>query len=254
MNGSHSALQGVALVTGGGRGIGSDIAREFARAGMFVAVAGRAKEHVTSVAEEIGGRALVGDVTVREDVERWVAELGDIDLLVCNAGIHGPEEPLPPADDWWRVFEVNVLGVYLCCHAVAKPMIARRSGRIINLTSGGAFMPLDHEPMNTAYPASKAAVHRLSELLAATLAPHNVFVFSISPGLVRTAMTESLFADDAPWTSPERAPQLVRALASGEFDGLAGRFLHAERDEPDTLRTRTETILANDLNAVRLRR
>lgn len=94
-----------------------------------------------------------------------------------------------------------------------------------------------------AYPASKAAVHRFSEVLAASLAPQNVFVFSISPGLVRTAMTEGLFGDDAPWTPPECAPRLVRALASGQFDALTGRYLHAERDPPETLRTRIEAIL-----------
>jgi NAD(P)-dependent dehydrogenase (short-subunit alcohol dehydrogenase family) len=124
---------------------------------------------------------------------------------------------------------------------------------IVNVASGGAFMRLQEPPTNTAYPASKAA-HRFSEVLAASLAPQNVFVFSISPGLVRTAMTEGLLGDDAPWTPPECAPRLVRALAPGEFDALAGRYLHAERDPPETLRTRIEAIIADDLNAVRLRR
>jgi NAD(P)-dependent dehydrogenase (short-subunit alcohol dehydrogenase family) len=96
-------------------------------------------------------------------------------------------------------------------------------------------------------------VHRFSELLAADLTPKNVFVFSISPGLVKTEMTNR-FPDDAPWTPPELAPRLVHALASGEFDALAGRYLHAEHDPPETLRARIDEILEQDLNAIRLRR
>jgi 7-alpha-hydroxysteroid dehydrogenase len=83
-------LDGVALVTGGGRGIGANVARELAAAGMEVTVTARTSEQVESVAHEIGGRALVGDVSRDEDVERWFAELGGVDLLVNNAGIAGP--------------------------------------------------------------------------------------------------------------------------------------------------------------------
>jgi len=245
-------LDGVALVTGGGRGIGENIARDLAAAGMQVAVTGRTAEQVEQVAEEIHGRGLVGDVSKREDVERWAAEVGDVDLLVCNAGISGPQEPLADPDDWWHTFEVNVLGVYLCCHAFAPRMLERGAGRIVNVASGAAYLPLG-AGRATAYAASKAAVHRFSEVLAATLAPQGVFVFSISPGLVRTAMTAA-WGDDMPWTPPECAPTLVRALASGEFDALAGRYLHAEHDPPGELRTRLEQIEADDLNAIRLRR
>jgi 3-oxoacyl-[acyl-carrier protein] reductase len=247
-----SELPGIALVTGGGRGIGENIARELADAGMQVSVTGRTAEQVERVAGEIHGRALVGDVSKREDVERWAAEVGDVDLLVCNAGISGPADPLAEPDEWWHTFEVNVLGVYLCNHAFAPRMIERGNGRIVNVASGAAYLPMG-EGRPTAYAASKAAVHRFSEALAATLAPKNVFVFPISPGLVKTEMTRS-FGDDLPWTPPECAPQLVRALASGEFDALAGRYLHAEHDPPDALRSRVEEILADDLNAIRLRR
>jgi hypothetical protein len=90
-------------------------------------------------------------------------------------------------------------------------------------------------------------------MLAASLSPQHVFVFSISPGLVRTAMT-SWLGDDAPWTPPECAPRLVHALATGEFDALAGRYLHAEHDPPEQLRERMSAILADDVNAIRLRR
>ena len=90
-----SELEGkVALVTGGGRGIGANIAREVASAGMDVWVTGRTAAQVESVAAEIGGHALVGDVSKRDDVERWAGEAGAIDLLVCNAGMSGPGDVL----------------------------------------------------------------------------------------------------------------------------------------------------------------
>ena len=108
-----SELRGTALVTGGGRGIGANIARELARAGMDVVVTGRTAGEVRSVAEEIGGRALVGDVSKREDVARWCGDVGAVDLLVNNAGISGPAESLAEVDDWWHVFEVSVLGTYM---------------------------------------------------------------------------------------------------------------------------------------------
>jgi 3-oxoacyl-[acyl-carrier protein] reductase len=242
-----------ALVTGGGRGIGESIARGLATDGFDVTVTGRTREQVEGVAADIGGRALVGDVSLRTDVERWARAIGgDLDVLVCNAGISGPGEPLADVDAWWRTFEVNVFGVYLCCHAFAPRMIARGSGRIVNVASGSAYLPSSGRG-GTAYGASKAAVHRFTELLAAQLSAQGVHVFSISPGLVRTEMTES-FGDDAPWTPPECAPTLVRALASGEFDALAGRYLHAEHDPPEELRQRIAEIQAGDLNAIRLRR
>jgi 3-oxoacyl-[acyl-carrier protein] reductase len=246
-------LRGTALVTGGGRGIGANIARELAHAGMDVVVTGRTAEEVRAVAEEIGGRALVGDVSKREDIARWCGDVGAVDLLVNNAGISGPEDPLGDVDAWWHTFEVNVLGTYMCCRAFAPLMIERGGGRIVNVASGSAYLPPRDGPSSTAYPASKAAVHRFSEVLAASLTPQSVFVFSISPGLVRTSMT-SWLGDDAPWTPPGCAPRLVHALATGEFDRLAGRYLHAEHDPPEQLRERIGAILDDDLNAIRLRR
>jgi 3-oxoacyl-[acyl-carrier protein] reductase len=254
---SNGELQGqVALVTGGGRGIGRNIALELAGAGAGVAVAARSADEIRETAEEIGGLAIECDVSNRESVERMVAraesELGPIDLLVANAGI-SIDEPaaweVEPAD-WWHLFEVNVLGVYFCCRAVIPGMLARGRGRIVNVASGAAYLPGSR---STAYSASKAAVHRFSETLANQLEPHGIPVFSISPGLVRTRMTDD-FGDDAPWTPPELAPRLVRALASGRLDRLAGRYLHAEHDDVGDLVARADEIVANDLNAIRLRR
>ena len=245
----------IALVTGGGRGIGADIARELAVAGARVAVAARTREQVDDVANEIGGLALELDVTDRAAVERAVAEtereLGPLTLLVANAGIGGPDGAtweVEPAD-WWRVQEVNVLGVHLSCRAVIPGMLARGQGRIVITGSGAAYLP---GSSNTAYTASKAAVCRYGETLANELADR-IPVFFFSPGLVQTEMTSG-FGDDLPWTSPELAPLLVRTLASGRADALAGRYIHAEHDDIEDLIRRADEIREQDLNAIRLQR
>jgi len=251
---SSDTLEGVALVTGGGRGIGAGIARELANAGMQVAVTARTASQVEEVAGEIGGLALVGDVTSEKDVERWIteaqAELGPVDLLVANAGVarEGSTWELPVAD-WWHGLEVNVLGVHLTCRAAIPGMLERGRGRIVITGSGAAYLP---GQTTTAYATSKAAVSRYGETLAAEL-EGRIPVFVFSPGLVRTEMT-SRFGDDLPWTAPELAPRLVRVLASGRADALAGRYIHAEHDDIEDLIARADEVVENDLNAIRLRR
>jgi 3-oxoacyl-[acyl-carrier protein] reductase len=245
----------VALVTGGGRGIGANIARELAAAGARVAVAARTAAQVEQVAGEISGLALEADVADRAAVERMVSEtereLGPVDLLVANAGLgnqDGATWEIDPAD-WWQVQEVNVLGVHLCCRAVIPGMLERGKGRIVITGSGAAYLP---GSSHTAYPTSKAAVCRYGETLNNELAGR-IPVFFFSPGLVRTDMTGG-FSDDAPWTPPELAPLLVQVLASGRADALAGRYLHAEHDDIEDLIRRADEIRENDLNAIRLQR
>ena len=246
----------IALVTGGGRGIGAGIARELAAAGARVAVAARTRRQVADVAEEIDGLPLETDVADRTAVERMVAEiedrLGPIDLLVANAGIGGPDGPTWEVDPaaWWEVLEVNVLGVHLCCRAVIPLMLERGRGRIVITGSGAAYLP---GARSTPYPTSKAAVWRYGETLANELAGR-IPVFVISPGLVKTELTGDNFPDDAPWTPPELAPRLVRVLASGRADELTGRYIHAEHDAIEDLIQRADEIRENDLNAIRLRR
>jgi 3-oxoacyl-[acyl-carrier protein] reductase len=249
-------LSGVALVTGGGRGIGASIARELAAAGMDVAVSARTREQVEEIAGEIGGLAVVADVSSPGDAEAMVGEvereLGPLDLLVNNAGVahwgHKTWEDEPA--EWWRVFEINVLGAYLVARAVIPGMIDRGRGRIVNTGSGSGYLP---GQSTTAYGASKAALYRFGEGLALQLEPYGIAVFTFSPGLVKTEMT-SRFPDDAPWTPPELAPRLVRVLASGRADKLTGRYIHAEHDDIEDLIRRADEIVENDLNAIRLQR
>jgi 3-oxoacyl-[acyl-carrier protein] reductase len=253
-----SELGGVALVTGGGRGIGRGIALELAGAGMRVAVSARTRSEVEAVAEEIGGLPIEGDVSRHEDVERMIAEteseLGPIDLLVTNAGIALWEKTaweLAP-EEWWHVLEVNVLGAYLCCRGVIPGMIERGRGRIVLTGSGAAYLP---SSTSTAYSSSKAALWRFGNTLAEQLRPHRIPVFVMAPGLVKTEMTADSFSADAPWTPPELAPRLVREMASGRLDTLTGRYLHAEHDaDLEDLARRADDIVASDLNAIRLRR
>jgi len=241
-----------ALVTGGGRGIGAGIARELAAAGWHVTVSARTSGEVDEIAREIGGTSVTGDVTSRDDVGRMLAASGPIDLLVANAGVALWEDSWETdLDAWWHVLEVNVLGAYLTCRLALPGMIERGGGRIVITGSGASYLP---GSTSGAYSASKAAVGRFGEVLAKQVESHGIKVFVISPGLVNTEMTGNRFADDAPWTPPELAPRLVLELASGRFDALSGRYLHAEHDPPDELESRIERILADDLNAIRLRR
>jgi len=226
---------GVALITGGGRGIGANTARVLANDGWDVIVAARTRRQIDTVAEEIGGRAIELDVSDAGSVERAFAEAGHVDFLFANAGV--ADAP------FWRVFEVNVLGVQQCCEAA----LAQGVDRIVITGSGSAYLP---NQSNTSYTSSKAAVCRYGETLNESGATP---VFVISPGLVKTEMT-SWAPDDAPWTPPELAPELVRKLATGEYDALAGRYIHAEHDDVDDLLARIDEIRENDLNAIRLRR
>jgi NAD(P)-dependent dehydrogenase (short-subunit alcohol dehydrogenase family) len=253
---SEHELEGqVALVTGGGRGVGEGIARELAAAGARVAVSARTRDEVETVAREIGGYPVVADVADRAAVEAMVEqvekELGPIDFLAANAG-RNVREPsaweVEPAD-WWNVFEVNVFGVYLCCRAVIPGMLERGGGRIVITGSGASYLP---HSGSTAYSSSKAAVWRFGNVLAEQL-EGRIPVFVISPGLVKTEMTKSA-PDDAPWTPPELAPRLVRVLASGRADALSGRYIHAEHDDIEDLVRRRDEIRDRDLNAIRLQR
>jgi 3-oxoacyl-[acyl-carrier protein] reductase len=224
-----------ALITGGGRGIGASIARSLAADGWAVTVTARTRSEIDAVAAEVGGRAIEMDVTSKDSVERGFDAAGQVDLLVANAGIGG--------DDWWRTFEVNVLGVHFCCEAA----LARGCSRIVITGSGSAYLP---GASNTSYTSSKAAVCRYAETLNNAV---EIPVFLFSPGMVKTQMT-SWAPDDSAWTPPELAPELVRKIATGKYDALAGRYIHAEHDDIDDLLARIDEVLEQDLNAIRLRR
>ena len=189
----------VAIVTGGGRGIGRSIALALAGAGAQVAVIARTTEEITETAmliEAAGGRSLpvTVDVTDASAIEQMVTavtdSLGPIDLLVNNAAVTGPIGMTWEMTDaaWWRCMDINLRGPMLCSSAVLPAMIARQSGRIVAVASGAGLGPMAGA---SAYSVSKTALIRLCENLAVETAAHGIQVFSIDPGLVRTAMSES---------------------------------------------------------------
>lgn len=237
-------MTGVALVTGGGRGLGRSFALGLKQAGMSVAVCARTEPEIAeSVALMGGGLAIPADVTDPEAVRRMIAQvesqLGPIELLVNNAGSGPPFGPTWEANQaqWWRTIEINLRGPMLCSHAVLPGMVARRRGRIINVASGAGTMAI---PYMSAYVTSKAALIRFTEVLAAEVRPHGITVFAIQPGTVRTAMAEQLLASKEgekwlPWfkqifeqgrdETTEPGTNLVVRLASGAADDQSGAFL-----------------------------
>jgi NAD(P)-dependent dehydrogenase (short-subunit alcohol dehydrogenase family)/uncharacterized protein (DUF952 family) len=243
----------VAIITGGGRGIGRAIAIGLASAGASVAVVARSQDQVAETADRIaqaGGRAVAvpADVSDPEAAQRMVREveraLGPADLLVNNAGAAGPIGPTWEVDpgDWWRCLEVNLRGPMLCSRAVLPGMIDRGCGRIINVASGAGTWAIPHLG---AYVTSKTALIRFTEILAAEVAEHDVKVFAIEPGTVRTEMAESVLGSEEgrrwlPWlraifeqgrdVTPDRAVRLVTLIASGLVDALSGRFFTVADD------------------------
>ena len=265
----------VAVVTGGGRGVGRSIACHLGGRGARVAVAARTGseiEETVGLIEHAGGTAIAFevDVTDRDAVTTMVAEterlLGPVDLLVNDAAVvapFGPSWEVEP-DRWWRLLEVNLYGSFLCAHAVLGGMCLRRRCRIVNLASGVGLKPV---PYGSAYVTSKAAVIRLSEALAIEAEAYGVTVFAIDPGWVSTAMTEYVTRSEPgrrwmPWAQavdgtdahvgPERAAELVARIASGRADRLTGRYLRVS-DDLESLIRRAEYVREQDLHSMRLR-
>jgi len=264
------------MITGGGRGLGRAFALGLAATGMSVAVVSRTDEELAETVgrvESAGGRAAAfrTDVSNPRDVAETVSAVerrfGKIDLLINNAGVGGPVGPAweVDAEDWWSCLEINVRGTFLCCHAVLPGMMARGQGRIINVASYAGIVAV---PYMSAYNASKTAVIRFTETLAAEVRTHGIPVFSIEPGTVKTAMTKRLSTSEEgrrwlPWCeelfrnqqddSVEPATALVVFLSSGAGDELSGRVLSI-RDRPADLARSIDHIKRENLYTLQLPR
>jgi 3-oxoacyl-[acyl-carrier protein] reductase len=190
-----ASLQGkAALVTGGSRGIGAAIAEELARAGATVAVGYRSgKDEAEELAGRIGGRAIQADVSDADEAARLVAEAGDLDILVNNAGLtrDGLLARMPD-DDWRTVIETNLASVFYTCRAVTRPMMRKRAGAIVNVSS---IVGVHGNGGQTNYAASKAGIIGFTKSLAKELGSRNVRANVVAPGYVTTRLTDVLPAE-----------------------------------------------------------
>ncbi|MCH6268732.1 SDR family oxidoreductase [Neobacillus citreus] len=198
------SLQGkTAIVTGGGRGLGQQIATVYAEAGANVVVCSRdieACQQLSDALKEKGVRSLAFkcDVSNPEDIQHVVdetlKEFGSIDILVNNSGTSWGAPALEmPADKWDKVMDINLKAVFLFSQAVGKIMVEQRSGKIINIASIAGMGGQKPEVMDAiGYSVSKGAVITLTKDLAVKLAPHNVHVNAIAPGFFPTKMTKAI--------------------------------------------------------------
>ena len=237
----------VALVTGAGSGIGRAIALAFAREGADIMIADVNLGEADRVGEQIkalGHRALAvkADVSSRIDVNRLVDEtlkaFGRIDILVNNAGIlkAAPIESLSE-QDWDRVIDVNLKGVFLCSQTVGREMIKRKEGRIVNIASISGETP---EVWSGAYSPSKAGVISLTQQMAIEWAQYNVRVNAISPGAVLTTMTQLSYPTSEAYerrrktiplnrfAEPDDIAKAAVFLSSDESSYITGEILHVD--------------------------
>ncbi|MGV8057477.1 MAG: SDR family NAD(P)-dependent oxidoreductase [Smithellaceae bacterium] len=217
----------VALVTGAGRGIGKAIANALARAGADVCVTARTESQINETAKEIrrSGRsalAIPADVTnataVAQVVEKTIAGLGDLHILVNNAGMELVKPLMETSENEYdAVMDTNVKSMFLFTKAAGAHFIARKYGRIVNVASVGAFIAA---PGQTVYHASKAAVAHLTKATAIDLARHNINVNAVAPGWVRTDMIKHLLEDEATLSKYVKAIPLRRLGEPGEIAPL----------------------------------
>jgi NAD(P)-dependent dehydrogenase (short-subunit alcohol dehydrogenase family) len=263
----------VALLTGGGRGLGRTFAQAIAGAGAKIAITARTESQLLETAkliEDGGGNVIpfAADVTDMPAMQRVINEterrLGPIDILVNNAGVLTPlgfDWEVDP-DEWWHAFEVNVRSAFRVTHAVLPGMIARQKGRIVNVSSKGAHTV---HPYASAYCTTKVALTVWTNQLAASVMKQGISVFALSPeGASKMAQLLAMSPIvgermNAHFTKVvAESPNLPGSLAvlmfllSGQADALTGRQI-SHWDTPEELMRRCDEILHDDLLTLRLR-
>ena len=220
-----ASLEGkTALVTGASKGIGKAIATELAAAGATVVVGYRSgKEEAEALASELGGTAIQADISSAEDAKRLVEEAGDLDILVNNAGLTRDGLLARMSDDDWQtVIDTNLASVFYTCRAVTRPMMKKRAGAIVNISS---IVGVHGNWGQTNYAASKAGIIGFTKSLARELGSRNIRANVVAPGYVKTQLTDVL-PEEATKAMVEQTP-LGRVAESHEIAG-AVRFLASD--------------------------
>jgi 3-oxoacyl-[acyl-carrier protein] reductase len=230
-----ASLEGkLALVTGASKGIGRAIATELATAGAIVVVGYRTgQDEAEALAKEIGGRAIQADVSSPEDARRLVNEAGDIDVLVNNAGLTRDGLLARMSDDDWRmVIDTNLSSVFYTCRAVTRPMMKKRGGSIVNISS---VVGVHGNWGQTNYAASKAGIIGFTKSLARELGSRGIRANVVAPGYVKTQLTEVLPEEaskamiaNTPLgrvAEPQEIAGAVRFLASDDASFITGEVL-----------------------------
>ena len=270
----------VALITGGGRGVGRVLAEALGGAGAAVGLVARSTDQLREtvrLVEAKGGAASavtadLADPAAAETALRQLQdELGPADLLVNNAGITGPIGPAweVPEDEWWRTMEVNLRAVMVCSRTVLPNMVGRGRGRIVNITSRAGVY---RWPLLSAYSVSKAAVVKYTENLAQETRRHGIGVFSVHPGILPIGFGEQVAAASAEddgthsglleWfrgefaagraAQPGQIADMVLRIAAGDLDQLSGRHLSVHDDLPAIL-AQLDDVQAQDRYLLRVR-
>ncbi|GAB3910848.1 SDR family NAD(P)-dependent oxidoreductase [Larkinella knui] len=222
----------LALITGGGTGIGFDIARCMVQAGATVVITGRREEPLREAIEKLGETAhyFVNDVSELSALDALVEQiettLAPIDILVNNAGINLKKPALEVTDEEFsRIIQTNLNAVFALTRACARRMVPRRSGSILMISSMAAYYGIDRV---VAYAASKSGVEGMVKVLASEFSPHNVRVNAIAPGFIETEMSKKAMGGD-----PDRRDRAMRRTPMGHFGkpddiGHAAVFLSSD--------------------------
>ncbi len=230
-----------AIVTGGAQGIGEGIVHRLANAGAQVAVADKSFDGARAVAEQLRSKSLKGfpiavDVTDRTSVEAMVEEVlarsEKVDVLINNAGIAGRAAPVweQGDEDWQRVLDVNLTGVFFCCRSVMPHMIRRDYGRVVNIAS---LAGKEGNPNMVAYSATKAGVIAMSKSMAKEVAAHDICVNAVTPTVIRTPILSQLTEDQVEYMisriprgrtgTVEEVAAVVHFLASPDCSFVTGQ-------------------------------